>query len=98
MISFNFNEKYLSQIPALQVLVGLGYEYLSPQAALRERGGRVANVVLEGVLRRQLAKLKTSWMPGIRSGQKRICRRCSTSAGGISTRTVGADPRLNCGG
>lgn len=30
MQSFRFNEKYLSQIPALQLLINLGYEYLSP--------------------------------------------------------------------
>jgi len=51
---FRFNEKYLSQIPALQLLVNLGFEYLTPEQALAERGGRPGNVLLEGVLRRQL--------------------------------------------
>ena len=34
MEGFRFNEKYLSQIPALQVLVNLGYTYLTPEQAL----------------------------------------------------------------
>jgi len=37
MSPFRFNEKYLSQIPALQVLMNLGYTYLSPAEALKER-------------------------------------------------------------
>ena len=55
--SFRFDEKYLSQIPALQLLVNLGFEYLSPDRALAERGGRLANVLLENILRDQLKKL-----------------------------------------
>lgn len=51
---FRFNEKYLSQIPALQLLVNLGFEYLTPEQALAERGGRPGNVLLEGVLSKQL--------------------------------------------
>lgn len=51
---FHFNEKYLSQIPALQLLVNLGFEYLTPAQVLAERGGRLGNVLLEGVLTRQL--------------------------------------------
>jgi type I restriction enzyme R subunit len=51
---FRFNEKYLSQIPALQQLINLGFEYLTPAQALCERGGKTGNVLLEGVLRKQL--------------------------------------------
>ena len=51
---FRFNEKYLSQIPALQLLVNLGFTYLTPEQALAERGGKLGNVLLEGVLRKQL--------------------------------------------
>jgi hypothetical protein len=56
-IIFEFNEKYLSQIPALQQLINLGYHYLTPEQALRERGGKTANVILEGILREQLKKI-----------------------------------------
>ena len=54
---FRFNEKYLSQIPALQLLIHLGFEYLSPEQALAERQGKTGNVLLEGILREQLKRL-----------------------------------------
>lgn len=57
MDSFRFDEKYLSQIPALQVLVNLGYQYLTPAEALAARGGKAGNVLLEDILREQLKKL-----------------------------------------
>ncbi len=57
MNSFRFDEKTLSQIPALQVLVNLGYRYLAPAEALAARGGKAGNVLLEEILREQLKKL-----------------------------------------
>ncbi|MBC8524582.1 MAG: HsdR family type I site-specific deoxyribonuclease, partial [Chlorobium phaeobacteroides] len=54
MSDFQINEKHLSQIPALQLLIGLGYEYLTPGEALLERQQRMSNVLLENVLRNQL--------------------------------------------
>ncbi len=51
---FRFNEKCLSQLPALQLLINLGFEYLSPEQALKARGGRLGNLLLEDVLRQQL--------------------------------------------
>lgn len=57
MDSFRFDEKYLSHIPALQVLINLGYQYLTPAEALAARGGKAGNVLLEEVLREQLKKL-----------------------------------------
>ena len=52
--AFRFNEKYLSQIPALQLLINLGFEYLPPEQALKARGERLGNLLLEDVLRQQL--------------------------------------------
>jgi len=57
METFRFDEKYLSQIPALQVLVNMGYQYLTPGEAVAARGGRASNVLLEEILREQLKKL-----------------------------------------
>ncbi len=57
MDSFRFDEKYLSQIPALQLLINLGYHYLTPAEAMAARGGKAGNVLLEEVLRDQLKKL-----------------------------------------
>lgn len=57
MNAFKLNEKYLSQIPALQQLIKLGYTYLSPESALRERNGKTSNVLLENILRESLKRL-----------------------------------------
>lgn len=54
MNGFRFDEKYLSQIPALQQLINLGFEYLTPSQALAARQGRTSNVLLEEILRNQL--------------------------------------------
>jgi len=51
---FRLNEEYLSQIPALQLLINLGFEYLPPEEALKARGGRLGNLLLEEILRQQL--------------------------------------------
>jgi type I restriction enzyme R subunit len=55
--SFHITEKYLSQLPALQMLINLGYEYLTPGEALKERQGKKSNVLLENILREQLKKI-----------------------------------------
>ena len=57
MTTFATTEKHLSQGPALQLLIKLGYNYLSPEKALGMRGSRRANVLLEDVLYKQLNKL-----------------------------------------
>ncbi|MDP1923673.1 MAG: HsdR family type I site-specific deoxyribonuclease [Hydrogenophaga sp.] len=54
---FSFNEKHLSQIPALHLLANLGYRYLTPEQALVMRGGRLSNVLLEEVLRDSLKRI-----------------------------------------
>lgn len=48
--AFDPSEKFQSQLPALQMLVGLGFTPLSPAEALAMRGGRRRNVLLEDVL------------------------------------------------
>ncbi len=57
MTGLEITEKRLSQIPALQLLVAMGFELLTPAEALRERQGRSGNVLLEGVLRSQIKAL-----------------------------------------
>lgn len=47
-------EKLISQIPALQLLINLGWEYLTPAEALEARGGKTASVLLDRVLENQL--------------------------------------------
>ena len=57
MSDFKFNEKYLSQIPALQQLINLGFEYIAPEQALAQRGGQLVHVLLEDTLREQLRRI-----------------------------------------
>jgi len=53
----SFLEDHISQIPALQLLQGLGWEYLTPEEAVWLRGGKLSNVLLDSVLIEQLKKL-----------------------------------------
>lgn len=55
----SFKEDHISQIPALQMLVKLGYTYVSPAEAERLRGGKSTNVLLEDVLRKQLKEINS---------------------------------------
>jgi type I restriction enzyme R subunit len=57
MTGFRFNEKYLSQIPALQLLINLGYEYLPPEQVIKQRQRKTGNVLMEGILCDQLKRL-----------------------------------------
>ena len=50
-------EDHVAQIPALQLLQNLGWTYLTPEQASRERGGRLSNVILDGILERQLRSM-----------------------------------------
>ncbi len=50
MTTPSFKEDYISLIPALQMLIKLGYKYLTPEEALIERGNKTTNVILERVL------------------------------------------------
>ncbi|HBS05157.1 MAG TPA: restriction endonuclease subunit R, partial [Leptospiraceae bacterium] len=64
MHSRSWREEYVSQIPALQVLIQLGYEYLPPEEALSLRGGKTNRVLLESVLEGQLRKLNSIQFKG----------------------------------
>lgn len=56
----SFKEDLISQIPALQLLVKLGYTYLPPAEADRLRQGKTSNALLEDVLRSQLKILNSA--------------------------------------
>lgn len=53
----SFKEDHISQIPALQMLMKLGYRYLTPDEALEARGNRSSNVLLETILKKQLREI-----------------------------------------
>lgn len=56
-MTFNAAEKHQSQVPAMLLLVALGFTPLSQEEALRLRGGRLRNVVLDDVLAEQLMRI-----------------------------------------
>lgn len=55
----SFKEDHISQIPALQMLQKLGYEYITPDEALLLRGSKTSQVLLEDVLRHQLKEINS---------------------------------------
>lgn len=56
-MTFDAREKIQSQIPALQLLVALGFKPLSHVDALELRGGRMRNVVLDDLLAETLMRI-----------------------------------------
>ncbi len=64
----SFKEDHISQIPALQMLVNMGYSYLSPAEADRLRGGKTTNVLLEDVLRKQLKEINSIRVSATKTG------------------------------
>ncbi len=50
----DFREEYISQIPALQLLMNMGYTYLTPVEANQKRGNKLSNVILTDILREWL--------------------------------------------
>ena len=53
----SFQEKLISQVPAVKLLQNLGYEYLRPERTVEARGGRLGGVLLERILAEQLRRL-----------------------------------------
>lgn len=62
-----FTEDNISQIPALKLLINLGYKYLSSQEALIFREGRESNAILTEVLRERLMHINE-----IKLGAKKV--------------------------
>jgi type I restriction enzyme R subunit len=46
----SFKEELISQIPAVRLLMAMGYQYLTPEEALALRGGKRNHIILEEVL------------------------------------------------
>lgn len=57
MTTFNPTEKYQSQIPAIQLLVNLGFEPLSQLQMQQLRGNKLKQVILEDILEERLLKI-----------------------------------------
>lgn len=54
-----FREDENSQVPAIQLLINLGYHYITPDEAVKSRGGKLNNVILDDVLEAQLRKINS---------------------------------------
>ena len=59
MQNITLTEDIISQVPALKLLMNMGWKYLSQEQAVEARGNRTSNVLLEGVLKEQLQKINT---------------------------------------
>lgn len=55
----SYREDHASQLPAIQLLINLGYSYVTPEEAVRLRGGKTGGVLLDGILEAQLRKLNS---------------------------------------
>jgi len=55
----SFKEDHISQLPALKLLMNMGWKYLTPEQALEARGGRTSNVLLETILKDQIKLINT---------------------------------------
>lgn len=53
----SFKEDHISQIPAIQLLINMGYKYLSPKQAKELRDKKESVVILEDILKQQLQKI-----------------------------------------
>lgn len=53
----SYLEDHISQLPALKLLMNMGWKYLSQEQALEARGNRTSNVLLEDILKEQLQKI-----------------------------------------
>src|SRR5690606_26001067 len=55
----SFKEDHISQLPALKLLMNMGWNYLTPEQALEARAGRTSNVLLETILKEQLYSINS---------------------------------------
>ena len=97
MPDFRFNEKYLSQIPALQQLINLGFEYITPEQAMMQRGGQLINVLLEDTLRVAVKPaLTVSVTKDASTGSVRKTSSRQSGKSGISPTRVCKKPMKRC--
>lgn len=55
----SYIEDHISQIPALQLLIKMGYTYLTPDESMVLRSNRTSNVLLEPIVKQQLEKINS---------------------------------------
>jgi len=62
----NFDEARQSQLPFLEVLLGMGYKYVSCEEALRQRGGDAGKFILEEIAARKLMEINDYEIGGVK--------------------------------
>lgn len=62
----NFDEARQSQLPFVEILLNMGYEYISIEEALRERGEDTSNFILSGIAARKLMEINDYDVDGIK--------------------------------
>lgn len=60
----SFLEDHISQIPAIQILINMGYTYVPPSQAMEWRGGKKSTVLFEAVLKKQLKSINKIYRKG----------------------------------
>ncbi len=64
MTATQYLEEISSQLPAVQLLINMGYRYLTPEETVSLRGNKRSKVVLESILEKQLRKLNSITFKG----------------------------------
>lgn len=65
----NFQEEYSSQLPALRMLINAGYTYLNNDEVMQLRGNKTDNVLLEPIVKKQLALLNNIQVSSIETAK-----------------------------
>ena len=61
----NFSEAIQSQLPFIELLINMGYTYISAEEALRQRGGDNANFILHDIAAKKLMELNGYDIDGV---------------------------------
>lgn len=55
----HFDEALQSQLPALELLLGMGYQYISSEEALKQRGGETGNFIFADIAAQKLMEINS---------------------------------------
>lgn len=61
----HFDEARQSQLPALELLLAMGYKYIPAEEALRQRGGDTSNFILADIANKKLMEINSYEVGGV---------------------------------
>ena len=61
----HFDEARQSQLPALELLLAMGYKYIPAEEALRQRGGDTSNFILTDIANEKLMEINGYEVGGV---------------------------------